>query len=68
MSTNASASMSQCEAESSYYNQLDQEGKARYKQKLDLVEIKIRIFYVQGVGQLIEHYGLQWNFQIFVLI
>ena len=39
MSTNASATTSECEGESSYYNQLDQEGKARYKQKLDLVEL-----------------------------
>ena len=39
MSTNASASASQCEAASLYYNQLDQEEKATYKQKLDLVEI-----------------------------
>ena len=38
MSTNASATASECEGESLYYNQLDQEGKARYKQKLDLVE------------------------------
>ena len=39
MSTNASATASECEGESSYYNQLDQEGKARYKQKLDLVKL-----------------------------
>ena len=36
MSTVASASAS---PESSYYNQLDQEGKARYKDKLNLVEL-----------------------------
>ena len=39
MPTIASASASQCETESSYYNQLDKEGKARYKEKLDLVEL-----------------------------
>ena len=39
MLTNAYATVSECEGESSYYDQLDQEGKARYKQKLALVEL-----------------------------
>ena len=38
MAKSASASISQAEKESVYYNQLDQAGKARYKQKLELLQ------------------------------